>query len=126
MRILNILSNPYRATLEEQDDTIIWLSHAMTGAGASIDLLLTGQAVNYAMEDQNACGLFIGGIKQSCPPDICREIGNLINKGGEVFLEKESIELLGIEEKNILEGIKVTRQADCAELFSSYQHIWYW
>ena len=70
MKALNIIESAYRATIEEQDDTIVWLTHALKVAGANLGLLLRGNAVNYAVRAQNAAGLAFGAWRQTHPPRI--------------------------------------------------------
>src|SRR5258705_13073604 len=84
MKVLNIVEAAYRGTLEEQDDTVIWICHAMKGAGADIDVLLRGNAVNYAVKAQDASGLSFGAQEQTQPPQTAGDLIKLKGKGARI------------------------------------------
>lgn len=126
MKVLNIVETAYRATIEEQDDTIIWLSHAMRGAGAELDILLQGNAVNYGILEQDAGGLAIGSDPQTQPPDIVGDIETLIEKGCKVFVVTEDLKVRGIEESELIEGLSSISRSGLAACLNGYDQVWHW
>jgi len=126
MKVLSIIESAYRATLEEQDDTIVWITHAMKGAGADLHVLLRGNAVNYVVKGQDASGLSFGGKAQSQPPDLPRDISGLVGKGVDVFIIEEDINERGLGNESLVEGIKRIPRAEVPKLLSNYDHVWPW
>ena len=96
MKALNVIGTAYRGTLEEQDDTIVWITHAMNGAGADLDVLLRGSAVNYASKAQDVPALSFGDRAQKNAPHIAEDVSGLIGKGVAVYILAEDIAERGL------------------------------
>ncbi len=126
MKVLQIVETAYRATLEEQDDPIIWISHAMKGAGADLDVLLRGNAVNYAVAAQDATGLSFGDWQQSQPPDLAGDISGLAAKDVTVFVVQDDLDERGLRDVALVTGIETLSRARLPALLNDYDQIWNW
>ena len=117
MNVLNVIETAYRATLEEQDDTIVWLTHAMKGAGGDFTVLLRGNAVNYVARNQDASGLSFGAKRQTQPPRLADDLLGLIAKGVEVLYVNEDAEDRGLEPANRIDGPRPVARAELPNLY---------
>jgi len=126
MKALHIVETAYRGTIEEQDDTIIWMTLAMKGAGADLALLLRGNAVNYGVAEQDASGLSFGDTKQTNPPRIPDDLSKLMEKGVPVYFVQEDREERGIPAGDFLPGLKPVARANLPDLFEDFDHVWHW
>jgi hypothetical protein len=124
MKILQILETAYRATLEEQDDTILWLTQALKGAGADLALLLRRNAVNYAVAAQQPVGLTIGEWRQSHPPALMTDLEVLRRKGVEIFVLEEDLEERGISRMELSGSVELVARPRLAELVAGFDRVW--
>jgi sulfur relay (sulfurtransferase) DsrF/TusC family protein len=125
-KILNIVETAYRGTLEEQDDTILWLSHALKNAGADIAILLRANAVNYSVKGQDASGLAFGGVKSDHPPQIDKDLEKMIQKGIPVYLVQEDLQERGLPDSDLIDGIKKISRKGLPELLDQHDQVWHW
>lgn len=127
MNVLNIVDTAYRATLEEQDDTVVWITAAMrTAANAPIDLLLRGNAVNYAVKAQDASGLSFGDQRQTQPPQLAKDLEKLKEKGARIFVVRDALRERGIAEGELIAGLDFIARDELAKLFAEYDQVWHW
>ena len=126
MKVLNIISSGYRATLEEQDDTVVWITQAMSRAGAEIDVLLRSAATNYVVEGQAVSPLAIGGRIQSNAPDVHGQVRDLAERGVGIFVLEEDLDAYGLRDVSRLKQAQIVKAGELAGLISRYDAVWHW
>lgn len=124
---LNIVESAYRAVMEEQDDTILWLLAAMQAAGGAHTVVLRGNAVNYAIAGQGAPGLTVGEWKQTQAPRMDRDVADLIeNRKIPVYVVEEDLSERGIASSELVQGVNLVSRTRLAGLFAEYDLVSHW
>jgi hypothetical protein len=126
-KTLNIVESAYRAVMEEQDDTILWLLAAMQGAGAEHTAVLRGNAVNYAVAGQGAPGLTIGGWQQTQAPRMDNDVIDLIQKRKiPVLVIEEDLAARGIERGELVAGVELISAKMLPKRMAEYDIVSHW
>jgi sulfur relay (sulfurtransferase) DsrF/TusC family protein len=124
-KYLSIVKTAYRATVEEQDDTALWFTHAMKNGGAEVAVLLVGDAVNYAVKGQDAKGLSFGA-RAIKGPDIAHDVRALIGKNVSVMVSAEHAQERGITPADLIEGVEQVSGNGLLKLIDGYDRVLKW
>lgn len=124
--ILNIVETAYRATIEEQDDTILWLTQALKSAGADIAVLLRANAVNYAARGHDASGLSFGELSVAHPPALDRDLQRMMDKGIAIYLVEEDAKERGLTDADLIPGLQKISRREVANIIERHEQVWHW
>ena len=124
--VLSVIDTAYRAVQEEQDDAGLWFSAACQNGGVELDILLTGNAVNYAVTGHRANPLVLGGGQVPHPFDPAKDIERMASKGVSFYLLREDAEQRGIDPSSLLASVEQIPRAHLAEFIGKYESIWHW
>jgi hypothetical protein len=125
-KVLSIIGTAYRATVEEQDDTILWLTHMLKSSGLDVSVLLRANAVNYAVRGQDASGLRFGELGVLHPPKLDADLAALLDHDVPVYYVADDARTRGIEPSTVIDGIKCIPADDLPSLFERYEQVWLW
>lgn len=126
-KILSIVESAYRATLEEQDDTVLWFNHMLANAGADIAILLRGNAVNYLAREQKVGDLSFGGEGLGNPPRIAEDVAALhTKKNVPIYYVKEDARERGLEESSLIELGEPVARSGLSKFVAAYDRVFHW
>jgi sulfur relay (sulfurtransferase) DsrF/TusC family protein len=124
-KYLSIIDSAYRATIEEQDDTALWFTHTMKNGGADVAILLRGDAVNYAVQNQDAKGLRFGA-RAVKGPDMVRDVKALVDKRIPLYVVADDVAERGIQASQLISGIEQISRGEVAKLIEAHDRIVSW
>ncbi|MDP9465407.1 MAG: DsrE family protein [Actinomycetota bacterium] len=125
-KVLSIIGTAYRATIEEQDDTVLWLTHMLKTAGLDIAVLLRANAVNYAVRGQDASGLQFGKLEVLHPPTLDADLAALLDHNVPVYYVADDALTRGIAATTVIDGVQPVPADDLPSLFERYEQVWLW
>lgn len=125
-KYLSVVERAYHGTIEEQDDTILWITHMIRNAGGDVHVLLRANSVNYAVAGQDASGLRFGHLEMRVPPRIDHDVEALVQAGSMVYAVREDLAERGIEPGELVRGVELIGRRDVARLFDQHDQIWHW
>ena len=125
--LLCICDQGYRASVEEQDDTVIWMAHMLQREdNTTVSLVLRGSTVNYASHSQRSVGVTFGDWTQAHPADFPRDLARFREDGGRVFALASDLTRYGLTDTDLVEGVTLVEDAGVADLVAEHDFVSFW
>jgi sulfur transfer complex TusBCD TusB component (DsrH family) len=124
--VLSLVSNAYRATIEEQDDTVLWLNHMLAASDIDVTVVLADNAVSYAVRGHDPTALRIGDVEVARPAVVDRDVTALVALGVSVRYVREDLEARGIAAAALVDGVEAISRKELADLMDGADHVWAW
>ncbi|MEE8292724.1 MAG: DsrE family protein [Candidatus Tectomicrobia bacterium] len=125
-KVLSIIDTAYRATVEEQDDTVVWFSHILRQSGADITILLTGNAVNYAVCGQQPPALTFGSATIDFPPRLDQDLHQALDAGVKLVLVRDDADIRGIPVHILMPEVEQISRGQLADFLNGFDLVWHW
>jgi sulfur relay (sulfurtransferase) DsrF/TusC family protein len=82
--------------------------------------------VNYTVKAQGIAPLSIGARRQKHGPRLSEAVSALIDKAVDVYVVNEDLSDRGLQNEELIAGLKLIRRADLPALMANYDSVWHW
>jgi len=124
-KILSVLSHTEYGNLEDSDIGLFASAFA-PAAGSALTILLTEDAVNYAVRGQEGTGIKIAGGTVQPGFLIETDVQSVQASGIPVYALREDLEERGIRDGELVEGVRLMSRRELGRFVDQFDTVWNW
>jgi sulfur transfer complex TusBCD TusB component (DsrH family) len=124
-KILSVLSHTEYGNLEDSDIGLFASAFAPV-TGSQMTILLSEDAVNYAVRGQEGTGIKIAGGTVQPGFLIETDIQSVQASNVPVFALREDLATRGIEERELIQGVKLLSRREFGRFVDEFDTVWNW
>jgi len=124
-RILSVLSHTEYGNLEDSDIGLFASAFAPVTSN-QMTLLLSEDAVNYAVRGQDGTGIKIAGGTVQPGFLIETDLQSLQASNIPVYAVKDDLEERGLSERDLISGVKILRKDEFGKFVDQFDTVWNW
>src|SRR5712692_6469827 len=123
--ILSVLSHTEYGNLEDSDIGLFASAFAPV-TGHQMTILLSEDAVNYAVRGQDGTGISIAGGTVQPGFLIETDLQSVQDSKIPVYAVREDLEERGLSEGELVTGVQVIRRGDYGKFIDQFDTVWNW
>ena len=124
-KILSVLSHTEYGNLEDSDIGLFASAFAPVTSN-QMTLLLSADAVNYAVRGQDGTGIKIAGGTVQPGFLIETDLQSLQDSKIPVYAVKDDLEERGLSERDLISGVKMLRKDEFGKFVDQFDTVWNW
>jgi sulfur relay (sulfurtransferase) DsrF/TusC family protein len=124
-KILSVLSHTEYGNLEDSDIGLFASAFAPVTSN-QMTLLLSEDAVNYAVRGQDGTGIMIAGGTVQPGFLIETDLQSLQDSKIPVYALKDDLEERGLSERDLISGVKILRKDEFGKFVDQFDTVWNW
>ena len=124
-KILSVLSHTEYGNLEDSDIGLFASAFAPVTTN-QMTLLLSEDAVNYAVRGQDGTGIKIAGGTVQPGFLIETDLQSLQDSKIPVYAVKDDLEERGLSERDLISGVKILRKDEFGKFVDQFDTVWNW